>query len=119
MRTFEKYAELSRQATERHAPLDLIVWPETMLGISYTLYEPGAPIPGRDLPPSQINSMMAENAERRQRLLNAAGNYVSKTPVLLGATVWEYDFGAPAITMRPCCWMAKASSNNATIKPTA
>ena len=76
--------EAIRQAARDRAPLDLIVWPETMLPEQLVTYEPGAGVPPNWLgSPAEFRQRLSEAAaESRWRVGRVAA--VLRTPMIVG-----------------------------------
>jgi len=86
-RIFEQYFGLTNQAVREHAPLDLIVWPETMFRFSWFEVEPGFQPPASgEWTPQQAQ------AESRKAVGSTARNF--NTPLLLGIDTVQFTADA-------------------------
>jgi apolipoprotein N-acyltransferase len=87
-RTWRDYLRLSRgairEAARKQVPLDLIVWPETMLPARLVTYEPGARVPaGWRCSPEEFRQGLPEGAaESRWQVGHVAA--VLRTPMIVG-----------------------------------
>ncbi len=87
-RTWRDYLRLSRgairEAASKPIPLDLIVWPETMLQEPLISYEPGAAVPpdwrGS---PEEFRQRLREGAEESRLLVGRVAE-VLRTPMIVG-----------------------------------
>jgi len=87
-RTFEQYSQLTDQLVDKHADLDLIVWPETTMG-DYMLVER---VPGDSLPAAL--PVTAENIDGYREQIDSMFQYLAEvrwnSSLLLGISSLRY-----------------------------
>lgn len=93
----DEYVQLTQHALQRYGPVDLVVWPESMLPLFDILMEPGVdlqidpPLEASDLEDARV--LFERLIRNRARSMNAAEQERSpdgKARWLAGAATWQY-----------------------------
>ncbi|MBI1902433.1 MAG: apolipoprotein N-acyltransferase [Planctomycetia bacterium] len=92
---FFKHLEQSERAVAENPKLDLIVWPESMLGAPYLTFGPGAKLPANEKPPEGVSheTVFQINVDRQNRDLRVLARRLKNTPLLLGANLRYFHDG--------------------------
>jgi apolipoprotein N-acyltransferase len=87
---FKQHFELSVEAREEYAPLDLIVWPETMFRDPLVICDDDAAVPADlDWPQQEFLEHLREASAHSRELIRRTAEAL-QTPLLLGVDTYHY-----------------------------
>ncbi len=91
----QHYSELTKQAREQNARLDLVIWPESMFALPHILLSPGTVVPSdQEEAIGQFRQEFPKALRQASELLNPPANSSDGNPTLFYFCTTTFDYGS-------------------------